>query len=143
MGARFLEFRKALFAEQVLPAEFKARTSVREHNVKWSEAMPRWGDGSSLRTASFHGDSVSTFYCPGSLSDLPMNIVFSPALLIALKGACLDRLLKQRFALRESSIRSYLPPQRGRLRSLSGGPHGRVADPADPFPYIHPEPTNS
>jgi hypothetical protein len=50
-----------------------------------------------------------------------MNIAFSAGDLIAIDGICLDRLPKQRSALREPGVSCDLPPQRGGLGSLSGG----------------------
>jgi len=50
-----------------------------------------------------------------------MNIISSASNLIAMAGTCLDRLLKQRSALRKPDIPFDFPPQSGGLRSLSGG----------------------
>jgi hypothetical protein len=48
-----------------------------------------------------------------------MNIATLSNGFMPMQGFCLDRLLKQRSALRESSSPSVLPPQRGGIRSLS------------------------
>jgi hypothetical protein len=49
-----------------------------------------------------------------------MNIVSSAGVFVALAGTCVDRLLKQRFALRKSDFFFKFPPHRGGLRSWSG-----------------------
>jgi len=56
-----------------------------------------------------------------SLSDLPMNITTSAKIFIAMERICLDRLLKQRSALRKPGMPFDFPPQRGGLWSLSVG----------------------
>jgi hypothetical protein len=48
-----------------------------------------------------------------------MNIVSSAGISIAMAGVCLDRLLKQRSALRKPDFSFDFPPLRGGLRSLS------------------------
>jgi hypothetical protein len=58
---------------------------------------------------------------PRSLSDLPMNTIFSSGNLAWMARICLDRLLKQRSALRKPGMPFGLPPQRGGSRSLSVG----------------------
>jgi hypothetical protein len=51
-----------------------------------------------------------------------MNLIFSTREFVAIAGTGLNRLLKQRSALRKRGHRfSDLPPQRGGLRILSGG----------------------
>ena len=52
---------------------------------------------------------------------MPKSIMSSVKNLVAMDGICLDRLLKQRFALRRPDNPFDSPPQRGGLRSLSGG----------------------
>jgi hypothetical protein len=54
-----------------------------------------------------------------SLSDLPMNIVSSAGVFIAMAEICLDRLLRQRSALRKPDSSFDFPPLRGGLRGLS------------------------
>jgi hypothetical protein len=56
---------------------------------------------------------------PRSLSDLLTNIISSSGHFIGMAGICLDRLLKQRSALRKPDLSFDLPPPRGGLRSLS------------------------
>jgi hypothetical protein len=72
-----------------------------------------------------------------------MNIVSSAKILMAMPGICLDRLLKQRFALHESDFPCNFPPQRGGLRSLSVGAFCFAADIASSFRTFIPSPTNS
>jgi hypothetical protein len=50
-----------------------------------------------------------------------MKIISSSGNSIGMTGICLDRLLKQRFALRKPDFSFDLPPLRGGLRSLSVG----------------------
>jgi hypothetical protein len=50
-----------------------------------------------------------------------MNIVSSAGIFVAMSGICLDRLLKQRSALRKPDFSFDFPPPRGGLRSLSVG----------------------
>jgi hypothetical protein len=50
-----------------------------------------------------------------------MKIVPPSKIFIAMERICLDRLLKQRFALHRSDNPFDAPPQRGGLRSLSVG----------------------
>jgi hypothetical protein len=50
-----------------------------------------------------------------------MNTVSSSENFIRMAGICLDRLLKQRSALRKPDFFFDLPPPRGGLRSLSVG----------------------
>jgi hypothetical protein len=50
-----------------------------------------------------------------------MNTMSSSENFIGMTGICLDRLLKQRFALRKPDFSFDLPPLRGGLRSLSVG----------------------
>jgi hypothetical protein len=52
---------------------------------------------------------------PRSLSDLLMNTISSSGNFIGMAGICLDRLLKQRSALRKPDFSFDLPPQRGVL----------------------------
>jgi hypothetical protein len=72
-----------------------------------------------------------------------MNIVSSAKILMAMPGICLDRLLKQRFALHESDFPCNFPPQRGGLRSLSVGAFCLAADIASSFRTFIQSPTNS
>jgi len=48
-----------------------------------------------------------------------MKTISSSGNFIGMAGICLDRLLKQRFALRKPKFSFDFPPQRGGLRSLS------------------------
>jgi hypothetical protein len=50
-----------------------------------------------------------------------MNTESSAGSSFAMEGVSLDRLLKQRSALRKLGVPFDLPPQRGEFRSLSGG----------------------
>jgi len=50
-----------------------------------------------------------------------MNILSSAGIFIAMAGICLDRLLKQRFALQKPDFPFDSPPPCGGLRSLSVG----------------------
>jgi hypothetical protein len=50
-----------------------------------------------------------------------MNTMSSSGNFTWMTGICLDRLLKQRSALRKSDFSSDLPPPRGGLRILSVG----------------------
>jgi hypothetical protein len=50
---------------------------------------------------------------------LLMNTISSSGNFIGMTGICLDRLLKQRSALRKPDFSSDFPPPRGGLRSLS------------------------
>jgi hypothetical protein len=63
--------------------------------------------------------------------------------LIAMDGICLDRLLKQRSALRISGFLFDFPPQRGGLRSLSGGAVCNAAENTSAFRTLIQSPTNS
>jgi hypothetical protein len=72
-----------------------------------------------------------------------MNIVSSAGIFIAMAGICLDRLLKQRFALHESDFSCNFPPQCGGLRSLSVGAFCLAADIASSFRTFIQSPTNS
>jgi hypothetical protein len=58
-------------------------------------------------------------------------------------GICLDRLLKQRCALRKPDFVFDFPPQRGGLRSLSVGAFCLAADIASSFRTFIQSPTNS
>jgi hypothetical protein len=55
-----------------------------------------------------------------SLSDLQMKTISSSGNFIGTAGICLDRLHKQRFALRKPKFSFDFPPPRGGLRSWSG-----------------------
>jgi hypothetical protein len=70
-----------------------------------------------------------------------MNIVSSTGIFIAMEEICLDRLLKQRSALPDVSF--DFPPQRGGLRSLSGGAVCIAAAITNVFRTLIPGPTNS
>jgi hypothetical protein len=48
-----------------------------------------------------------------------MKTISSSGKFIGMAGICLDRLLKQRFALRKPKFSFDFPPPRGGLRSLS------------------------
>jgi hypothetical protein len=48
-----------------------------------------------------------------------MNTISSSGNFMGMAGICLDRLLKQRFALRKPDFSFDFPPPRGGLRSLS------------------------
>jgi len=48
-----------------------------------------------------------------------MNIATFAKIFIAIEGICLDRLLRQRSALRKPNFSFDFPPPRGGLRSLS------------------------
>jgi len=48
-----------------------------------------------------------------------MNAISSSGNFIGMAGICLDRLLKQRSALRKPDLSFDFPPPRGGLRSLS------------------------
>jgi len=72
-----------------------------------------------------------------------MNIVSSAGIFIAMAGICLDRLLKQRSALRKLCIPLDFPPQRGGLRSLSGGADCVAADITSELRILRESPTNS
>jgi hypothetical protein len=61
----------------------------------------------------------------------------------SMEGICLDRLLKQRFALRKPGIPFDFPPQRGGLRSLSGGAVCIAAENTSGFRTLIQSPTNS
>jgi hypothetical protein len=60
-----------------------------------------------------------------------------------MNDTCLDRLLKQRYALHESDILFDFPPQRGGLRSLSVGAVCLAPEITDSFRTLIPSPTNS
>jgi hypothetical protein len=60
-----------------------------------------------------------------------------------MEGICLDRLLKQRLALRESGVPFDFPPQRGGLRSLSGAAVCIAAEDTSVFRTLIQSPTNS
>ena len=62
---------------------------------------------------------------------------------IALDGICLDRLLKQRPALPQLRIPLDFPPQRGELRSLSGGAACIAAEFTSKLRTLSQSPTNS
>jgi hypothetical protein len=72
-----------------------------------------------------------------------MNIVSSARIFIAMEGICLDRLLKQRFALHKPDFFFYFPPPCGGLRSLSVGADCIAADIASSFRTFIQSPTNS
>jgi hypothetical protein len=72
-----------------------------------------------------------------------MNIVPPSKIFIALERICLDRLLKQRFALRRPGNPFDFSPQRGGLRSLSVGAVCVAAEITSSLrPFIQ-SPTNS
>jgi hypothetical protein len=74
---------------------------------------------------------------------LPINITTSAEIFIAMEGICLDRLLKQRFALQKPDFSFDLPPPCGGLRSLSVGAVCLAAEFSNSFrPFIQ-SPTNS
>jgi hypothetical protein len=60
-----------------------------------------------------------------------------------MEGICLDRLLKQRFALQEPDFSFDLPPPRGGLRSLSVGTVCLAAEISNSFRPFNQSPTNS
>jgi len=72
-----------------------------------------------------------------------MNIVSSAKNSIAIAGICLDRLLKQRSALRRLDISFDFPPQRGGIRSLSLRAVGIAAEITSVFRIMSQGPTNS
>jgi hypothetical protein len=72
-----------------------------------------------------------------------MNIAFSAGIFKAMEGICLDRLVKQRSALRKPGVPFDFPPQRGGLRSLSGGADCIAAENTSVFPTSIQSPTNS
>jgi hypothetical protein len=72
-----------------------------------------------------------------------MNIATLTNAFLPMQGFCLDRLLKQRSALRRSSAPSDLPPPCGGIRSLSGGEDGLAADVTNSFRASIHAPTNS
>jgi hypothetical protein len=74
---------------------------------------------------------------------LPKKITSLAKNIIPLEGICLDRLLKQRSALREPEIPFGFPPQRGGLRSLSGRAVCIAAENASVFRTLIQSPTNS
>jgi hypothetical protein len=68
----------------------------------------------------------------------PVNI------LIVMNDTCLDRLLKQRFALQESDILfDFPPPHRGGIRSLSVAAVCFATEITESFRTLSPSPTNS
>jgi hypothetical protein len=58
-------------------------------------------------------------------------------------GVCLDRLVKQRAALRKTCISLDFPPQRGGLTSLSGGAVCFAAETMSDLRTLRQSPTNS
>jgi hypothetical protein len=58
-----------------------------------------------------------------------MNIVSSANVFVAMAGICLDRLLKQRSALRKPDFSINLPPLCGGFRSLSVGVDSIATEP--------------
>jgi len=72
-----------------------------------------------------------------------MNIVSSTGNLIAIEGIWLDRLPKQRSALRKPDVLFDVPPQRGGLRSLSGGAVCHAAEVTSVFRALIQDSTNS
>ena len=80
---------------------------------------------------------------PRSLSGLLMNTISSSGNFIGMAGICLDRLLKQRSALRKPDFSFDFPPQRGGLRSLSGGAVCIAAETTSEFRTLSQSPTNS
>jgi hypothetical protein len=72
-----------------------------------------------------------------------MNIVLLVRNFVAMAGICLDRLLKQRAALRTLGVLFGFPPQRGGLRSLSGEEVCLAAEYTSVFRTLIQNPTNS
>jgi hypothetical protein len=72
-----------------------------------------------------------------------MNISTSAEIFIAMEGIFLDRLLKQRAALRRSGIPFGFPPQRGGSRSLSVAAVCLAAEISSSFRTFIQSPTNS
>jgi len=69
-----------------------------------------------------------------------MNIVSWANSFIAIAGIGLDRLPKQRSALRNPGISSGFPPQRGGFRSLSVGGGLQRNEYSELFPRAYPRP---
>jgi hypothetical protein len=74
---------------------------------------------------------------------LQKNITSLAKIFIAMDGICLDRLLKQRPALLQPGIPLDFPPQRGGLRSLSGGAACIAAEITSKLRTLSQSPTNS
>jgi hypothetical protein len=72
-----------------------------------------------------------------------MNTISSSGNFIWMAGICLDRLLKQRFALQKLDFSFDFPPQRGGSRSLSVGAVCLAAEIASSFRTFSQSPTNS
>ena len=99
----------------------KGRFKVTADRVQLEDIDRRCDDG-NLATGSFLlGFANAPLYIiePRSLSDLLTNTISSSGNFIGMAVICLDRLLKQRSALRNPDFFCDFPPPRGGLWSLS------------------------